>query len=224
MLTDAKIKALKPGQARSRSQTAAACTCWSRRPAASTGSWHTVTPGSSAPYPSAPIPMSLWPMPALGARPPGASCAAAVDPGAVVKAEKQAAVAAATNTFAAVGAEWLPRKMVRERKSASTLRRAQWLLDILNEGIGDRPIERSRRPSCWRCCETEAQGKHETVKRLRSTASPSSNSESPAASANEIPPPISGARFHSPSTPYAAIVDLPALASCCAPSMVIRSR
>ena len=68
------------------------------------------------------------------------------DPGAVVKAERAAIVNAAAATFRAVANEWFQRKMVAERKSESTLARAQWLIDILNEGIGDRVLSEIEAP------------------------------------------------------------------------------
>src|ERR1700722_10704833 len=42
------------------------------------------------------------------------------DPGAVVREEKQAVIAATANTFNAVAQEWRDRKLVKEKKSEST--------------------------------------------------------------------------------------------------------
>ena len=94
------------------------------------------------------------------------------DPGAVVKAEKQAVIAATANTFRAVGADWLQRKMVNEGKSESTLHRTRWLLGILNDGIGDRLLSEIEATDLLDVLRrVEAQGLHETVARLRATAS-----------------------------------------------------
>jgi integrase len=94
------------------------------------------------------------------------------DPGAVVKAEKAAVIAASANTFSAIAGEWMQRKMIAEGKSRSTLDRARWLLGILNDGIGDRAINEIEGPELLAVLRrVEAQGLHEAVKRLRSTSS-----------------------------------------------------
>src|ERR1700694_4032674 len=95
-----------------------------------------------------------------------------VDPGVVVREEKQAAVAARAHSFSAIADDWQQRKMVAEGKSKSTLDRVRWLLGILKDGIGDRPIAEVEAPELLDVLRrVEAQGKHEAVKRLRSTAS-----------------------------------------------------
>jgi integrase len=94
------------------------------------------------------------------------------DPGAVVKAEKAAEVAKANSSFSTVGAEWKQRKIVAEKKSASTLAKTEWLLGILNDGIGSRPVAEIEAPEVLDLLrQVEAQGKHEAVKLLRATAS-----------------------------------------------------
>jgi len=131
------------------------------------------------------------------------------DPGALVKVEKAAEKLAQVNTFAAVAAEWQRTKMIAEGKSKSTLDRARWLLGILNNGIGDRPIQEIEAPELLDVLrQIEAQGKHEAVKKLRSTASAifrfgiatGACKRDPAAD-------LKGALTVAKSTPHAAIVD-----------------
>jgi integrase len=94
------------------------------------------------------------------------------DPGVVVKEEKQAAAASTANSFRAVSAEWYKRKMVAEHKSPGTLRRAEWLLATLNEGIGDLAMSEIEAPLLLDVLRrVEAAEQHETVKGLRATAS-----------------------------------------------------
>ena len=95
-----------------------------------------------------------------------------IDPAAVVKAEKQAAAAATTSTFAAIANEWLERKVIAERKAARTVRKAQWLLDTLKADIGSRPIADIEPPELLAVLRrVEAAGKHDTGGRLRAIAS-----------------------------------------------------
>jgi Arm DNA-binding domain/Phage integrase family len=94
-----------------------------------------------------------------------------IDPGAERK-ERKAAERQAVTTFKTVSAEWHRRKVVDEGKAASTVYRARWLLDILDAGIGHRPIGEIEAPELLAVLrKIEAQEKHETVKRLRATAS-----------------------------------------------------
>ena len=95
-----------------------------------------------------------------------------IDPGAVVKAEKQAKVAATANTFEAVSAEWMKKKMIGEGKAAPTLRRAEWLLKVLNASLGNKMLSEIEAPDLLDVLRrVEAGGQHETVSRLRDTAS-----------------------------------------------------
>jgi integrase len=131
-----------------------------------------------------------------------------VDPGATVKAEKIAAKQAGV-TFASVAADWFQRKMVAEKKSESTLVRTQWLLGILNEGIGSSTLTEIEAPELLVVLRrVAAAGNHETVKRLRSTASnvfrfgiaTGACRRDPAAD-------LKGALTTGTSTPRSAIVD-----------------
>jgi integrase len=131
------------------------------------------------------------------------------DPGKVVKIEKAAERLAVANTFAAVAAEWQRTKMIAEKKSRSTLDRARWLLGILNEGIGDRPIKEVEAPELLDVLrQVEAQGKHEAVKRLRATASAIFRFGIATAACKRDPAAdLKGALTVAKSTPHAAITD-----------------
>jgi integrase len=131
------------------------------------------------------------------------------DPGAVVGAEKLAVVAATADTFAAVAADWLQKRMIKENKSKSTLDRARWLLGILNDAIGNRQINEIEATELLQVLRrVEAQEKYEAVKRLRSTASAifrygiaiGACRRDPAAD-------LRGALTSVASTPHAAITD-----------------
>lgn len=105
-------------------------------------------------------------------RQPRPNCGKGSTPGAVVKAEKQAAVAAIANTFSAVSAEWLDRKLVKQKRSSSTIKRAQWLLGILNDAIGDKKLVEIEPPEILAVLRrVEAQGNLETATRMRAVAS-----------------------------------------------------
>jgi integrase len=127
------------------------------------------------------------------------------DPGVIVQAEKRAVA----NTFAAVAKQWWQKKMVAEKKSESTLSRARGQLKTLNAGIGDRPIAEIEAPELLDVLRrVEARGKHETAKRLRATAeaifrfgiASGACRRNPAAD-------LKGALTAVKSTPIAAIVD-----------------
>jgi integrase len=134
---------------------------------------------------------------------------AGIDPNAVVKAEKVAEKQAIEHTFSAVSAEWLKRKMVAEGKAERTLERTEWLLGILNDGIGKKLLSEIEAPELLAVLrKVEAAGKNETVKRLRATASTVFRfgiatgvcKRDPAADLN-------GALTSATSTPRAAITD-----------------
>ena len=94
-----------------------------------------------------------------------------LDPAAVAR-EKRAVDRQAVTTFRDVAAEWHRIKNVAEGKAASTITRAEWTIAALNAGIGNRPIAEIEPPDLLAVLrKVEAQGKHETVRRLRSTAS-----------------------------------------------------
>jgi integrase len=95
-----------------------------------------------------------------------------IDPGHIIKAEKQAVVAARTSTFRAVADEWLDRKLIKQRRSASTIRRARRLLGVLKNTIGDRQLTEIEAPELLDVLRrVEARGNHETAMRMRAAAS-----------------------------------------------------
>ncbi len=96
---------------------------------------------------------------------------AGIDPGAVKVAEKIAEKQASL-TFSVVSAEWLQKKMVNEQKAKNTIVRTDFLLNILNKGIGNKTLAEIEAPELLTVLrKVEAGGRHETTNRLRSTAS-----------------------------------------------------
>jgi integrase len=132
-----------------------------------------------------------------------------IDPGKVIKTKKVEEKQAAANTFGAVADDWQKKKMIAEGKSKSTLARASWLLDILKEGIGDLPINEIEAPELLAVLrKVEAQGKHEAVKRLRSTASAIFRFGIASGACKRDPAAdLKGALTSVASTPHAAITD-----------------
>ena len=93
------------------------------------------------------------------------------DPVEVVKVEKAVAAAAVT-TFQDIATDWFKVKIKDEGKAANTLRRTEWLLNVLNAGIGGKPIATIEAPDLLEVLRrVEANGNHEATKRLRATAS-----------------------------------------------------
>lgn len=75
-------------------------------------------------------------------------------------------------TFRIVAAEWEQKKVIAEGRSATTIHRTRWLLNMLEAGIGDRPIAEIEPPELLEVLrKIENGGLHETVARLRATAS-----------------------------------------------------
>jgi integrase len=132
-----------------------------------------------------------------------------IDPAAVVRQEKQAVEIAKASSFRAVGDEWKQRKLVKEKKSASTLARADWLLHTLNDSIGDRPLNEITAPELLAVLrKVEAQGLHETVARLRSVASQIFRyGIATGRCERDVAADLRGATTAAVSTPHAAIVD-----------------
>jgi integrase len=131
------------------------------------------------------------------------------DPGKIVKAEKLAVIAATANSFSAVASEWMQRKLVKEKRSKATLARTDWLLRILNEDIGDRPINEVTAPELLKVLrKVEAQGKHEAVARLRSAASRIFRfGIATGKCERDVAADLRGATTAAVSTPRAAIID-----------------
>jgi integrase len=132
-----------------------------------------------------------------------------IDPGKFVKAEKQARVATTANTFAAVSDEWFQRKIVGERKSESTVKKHRILLATLKGALGDRPISEIEAPELLAVLRrVEAAGYHETVGRLRSTASRILRyGIATGRCSRDIAADLKGATTSAVSTPRAAVTD-----------------
>jgi integrase len=132
-----------------------------------------------------------------------------IDPGAVVKIEKMAKVAATANTFEAVSDEWMQKKMVAEGKSPATLRRAEWLIDTLKAGLGDKVLSTIEAPNLLVVLRrVEARGRHETVSRLRAIASQVFRYGIATGRCMRDPASdLRGALTSATSTPRAAIID-----------------
>jgi hypothetical protein len=96
---------------------------------------------------------------------------------ALLKAGQDPATAArmiskTVRTFRVVAAEWEQKKVIAEGRSASTIFRTRWLLNMLEAGIGERPIAEIEPPELLQVLrKIEVGGLHETVARLRATAS-----------------------------------------------------
>jgi len=132
-----------------------------------------------------------------------------IDPGMVVKAEKQAIIAATTNSFAGVGDEWLERKIIKQKRSDGTVSRARWLLDKLNTSLGDRQLSEIEAPELLDVLRrVEAQELFETVGRLRATASAVFRyGIATGRCKRDVAADLRGATTSAVSTPHAAITD-----------------
>jgi integrase len=92
------------------------------------------------------------------------------DPAAAGRAQKVAK--AGVKTFRAVAEEWEQRKMIAEGRSASTLHKTRWLLGTLNDGIGAQPVAEIEASDLLEVLrKVEAEGRYESVARLRAVAS-----------------------------------------------------
>jgi integrase len=131
------------------------------------------------------------------------------DPGVIVKAEKQAVIAATENTFAAVADEWIERKLVKEKRSESTMSRARWLLATLSSSLGERPLAEIEPPELLAVLRrVEAAGLHETVARLRSfSSSVFRYGIATGKCKRDVAADLRGATTSAVATPHAAIID-----------------
>jgi integrase len=131
------------------------------------------------------------------------------DPGAIIKVEKQAEIAATANTFQATADEWIERKLIKERRSESTVSRARWLLATLSPSLGDRPLAEIEPPELLAVLRrVEAAGLHETVARLRSFASSVFRfGIATGRCKRDVAADLRGATTSAVATPHAAIID-----------------
>jgi integrase len=127
------------------------------------------------------------------------------DPAAVVKAKKMVAA----TTFRAVAEEWKNVKLLAEGKAPSTLSLNRWAIGILNDGIGDKPISEIEAPDVLEVLRRiEAAGRYQSVARVRGIASSIFRfgiasgycKRDPAAD-------LRGALTSAVSTPHAAVTD-----------------
>ena len=93
------------------------------------------------------------------------------DPGENIRLKRIAASIAASNSFKAVSDEWLAKKE-REGSADATMKKSRWVLDFINQSIGNRPISSiSAQELLIPLRKMESKGKYETARRLRSTCS-----------------------------------------------------
>ena len=94
-----------------------------------------------------------------------------LDPGEEKKREAQTAALSATNTFQAVGDEYLE-KMARDKREAVTINKSRWLLTLFSKAVLSRPIADLTPAELLKALQRiEAKGHHETARRMRSLAS-----------------------------------------------------
>lgn len=95
-----------------------------------------------------------------------------IDPSLQRKKAKATAQFEAANTFGAIGAEYIEKKMVGDGRAEGTLKKASWFLDLLNPAIGKMPItDVDPQMLLAALRKLEAKGNYETAKKCRSFAS-----------------------------------------------------
>lgn len=96
---------------------------------------------------------------------------AGIDPGTERKRAKQATQIGLANTFGKLAEEYIDRKLVKEERAASTIKKAKWFLEQL-QPIASMPISEIKPPDVYAVLKRlEGAGKHETAKKCRSFAS-----------------------------------------------------
>ncbi|AKQ40781.2 Integrase [Aurantiacibacter atlanticus] len=94
------------------------------------------------------------------------------DPALRRKKAKATAQFEAANTFAAIGAEYIEKKMVGEGLAKRTIEKARWHLDLLSPAIGKMPISDVDPQMLLAALrKLEARGTYETAKKCRGFAS-----------------------------------------------------
>jgi integrase len=92
-----------------------------------------------------------------------------IDPAADRKRRKAVAKVAAANTFRLVADEWLV-KLEREGRAAVTVGKKRWLLDLVDEVMGARPVAELTPPEVLTALRgIETNGRYETASRARAT-------------------------------------------------------
>ena len=91
------------------------------------------------------------------------------DPALVKKLAKATKATSSANTFETIAAELLDKKR-REGKADQTLSKVEWLLSFARQAIGPRPIAEITAPEVLAVLRgVESRGRHETARRLRAT-------------------------------------------------------
>lgn len=92
-----------------------------------------------------------------------------IDPSEAKQEQKRKKLEAAELTFSGLAGDYLE-KVRREGRAVSTMRKLEWLIEMANDGFGNRPITDITAPEILRCLrKIEARGTYETARRLRST-------------------------------------------------------
>ncbi len=95
-----------------------------------------------------------------------------IDPALERKKSKAVAKLNAENTFAAIGAEYIERKLEGEGKAPATVAKARWFLELLHPAIGLLPVtDVDPQMLLAAIKKLEFKGNYETAKRCRSFAS-----------------------------------------------------
>lgn len=100
-----------------------------------------------------------------------ASVQSGIDPGTERKKAKLLSVMASTNTFRAIGEEYIETKLMSENKANVTVAKARWLLDHLSP-IANLPVTEIKPQELYAALKRlEGSGRRETARRCRSFAS-----------------------------------------------------
>ena len=92
-----------------------------------------------------------------------------IDPSEAKKEAKREIQEATGNTFRLIAAEYLD-KIRREGRAPRTMTKLEWLLSLVLDDIGDKPIRELSAPTILETLrKVEARGRHETALRARST-------------------------------------------------------
>lgn len=98
-----------------------------------------------------------------------AMVAKGIDPSEAKQEQKRKKLEASELTFSVLAGQYLD-KVRKEGRADMTMRKLEWLIEMANADLGDRPIGEISAPDVLRCLrKVEARGTHETARRLRST-------------------------------------------------------
>lgn len=155
--------------------------------------------------------LGVWPALGLAEARDARDKAAAIlregnDPSAVRKVQRAHAVAAVDATFAAIGRELVEKKR-KEGKAPATIAKLEWLLSLVEQPLGDRPIAEIRPIEILGALKViEGREQFHSARRLRSTLSEVFRLAISTCRAETDPTSaLKGALATPPSTPRAAI-------------------